>query len=464
MTAPWLGRAPRAWQAEAVDAVIRDLRGGARRVLVQACTGAGKSAVIAELCAQAKGRVLVTTPTQALVEQLSATLDARCPGEVGRAYQHAWETDRRLVVTCTASLGRVLAEGHTWAVWLADEAHRIESETGRDLYPRIPHRVGIGMTATPYRADARGLIAWERTSTTYTSSDAVRDGVLVPWRIMRAAEARPVDDLCEAWIRAASGPGIVSASSIEDAEEYADRLGGIAAVIHSRLPRAERAARIAALERGDLSCLVHVALLVEGVDLPWLRWLCLRRQTGSRVRLVQEVGRVLRSAPGKTEAVLYDPHDLLGGLGLVHAAALEDAGDVTPADVIADEEPESETPAQRRARSAARAVAISALDGWICDALGALRGAGWADPPTHADGPWRQQRASEKQIGALRKWGRASRYLPREVRPAIAWLTQQDQMRKGTASDLLSVLVTLGRSRGCPIALPEVPAELVRAA
>jgi hypothetical protein len=63
-------------------------------------------------------------------------------------------------------------------------------------------------------------------------------------------------------------------------------------------------------------------MLQEGVDLPWLRWLCLRRPAASRVRFAQEVGRVLRAAPGKAEAVIFDPHDLFASHALSYEAVL----------------------------------------------------------------------------------------------------------------------------------------------
>jgi hypothetical protein len=86
----------------------------------------------------------------------------------------------------------------------------------------------------------------------------------------------------------------VSAINIEDAESFAARLAkaGIPAEpIHQKLNRGERELRIRRLRSGRIRCLVHVQLLCEGIDLPWLEWLALRRPVGSPVRLVQEVGR-----------------------------------------------------------------------------------------------------------------------------------------------------------------------------
>ena len=53
------------------------------------------------------------------------------------------------------------------------------------------------------------------------------------------------------------------------------------------------------------------SLLAEGVDLPWLEWLCLRRGAGSRVRLAQEVGRVVRTYQVRAAHGARPPQSLL---------------------------------------------------------------------------------------------------------------------------------------------------------
>lgn len=477
---PWSGLTPRRWQPEALSAVLGAWGRGTANPLVHACTGSGKSKLLAEIAASGRGRVLVTTPTQLLVDDLAASIATRCPGEVGRAYQHAWEADRRVVVTCNASLPALLDQQAEWAVWLADEAHRMEGEVSRVASARIVRRFAAGFTATPFRADRLGLETWDELVYSYTSGQAVRDGVLVPWRCERwdGVGSGDVDELCIGWARAADGPGILSAVSIADAETFARKLvdaGVPAEPIHQRLSAGERKLRLRRLQAGRTKALVHVVLLSEGVDLPWLRWLALRRPVGSPVRLVQEVGRVLRAHPGKREAVLYDPHDLLGELGLVHAAALEDAqrgeGIGTPeADPWSIPELEGLDEVSRLPR----AKAVQAIEGWVTDVLGQLRLHGVAPPPgQYEGGKWRQGRSSAKQRRALDGLSWAARYLPDHAhRRAVRWVLEQETTRSGTASDLIDILRALadatkgaragGPKYDLPCAVPGVrlPAEV----
>lgn len=440
----------RRWQLEAYDAVLAAFRSGVRRPLVHACTGAGKSRLIARFAAMCKGRTLITTLTQALVEQLSATIRAEHPElEVGRCYQRAWEPDARVVVACLPSVEALLAVHPSWACWIADEAHRVEGDDVGRLREQLRAQVAVGLTATPYRADDRALL-WDQLVYSYTSYQAIQDGVLVPWRVVRSPESRDVEELTAEWVATADGPGIVSASSVEDAERCAARLGVLA--IHGRQRLEEQARRLELLRTGEVKALVHCQLLVEGIDLPWLRWLLLRRVSGSKVRLVQEVGRVLRAHPGKREAVLYDPHDALGTIGLVHGATIESVQQR----VGREQEPEAECleipeiPGLDRVRTLPRSAAISALEGWATDCVGVLRSAGVVRPVEglNPDGQWRRRTASDRQRQLAARALSRARDLPPDAAAAVTVLLSQPHLRAGVVSDCLSLLLAARAAAG----------------
>jgi late competence protein required for DNA uptake (superfamily II DNA/RNA helicase) len=464
---PWCGRTPREWQPEALAALLAAWR-EKKRPLIQAATGSGKSLLLAEIAAQGRGSVLVTTPTQALVDQLYASISGRLPGEVGRVYQHCWEADRRVVVVCTASLGKLLDERPEWGCWIADEAHRMEAESLRKITARIKSRVSVGLTATPYRADGRGMRNWSGQVYAYPSARAVDDGVLVPWRAVRwDGSGNPTtDELVKDWVEHAEGPGIVSAVSIADAETYAQRLGPTAAAIHDEHNAATRAALIEALRVGRLHCLVHVNLLTEGVDLPWLRWLAMRRRVGSIVRLVQEVGRVLRASPDKDHAVLYDPYNLLGKLGLTHAAALEDA---LTTEAVRGEPEDWMIPGlnQDNISQLPSPVKVEMLEGWVTDLVGACRAYNLAAPPKFGHGPWRTKAASEKQLTRLKTLCQWARYFPKtEHRDRFRMFANRPELEQGPASDMIDVMLAFrdagahARRTGAnwrpPFAIPEI--------
>lgn len=420
---------PRPWQSACLPLAVAALRGAPGGV-IHACTGSGKSHAQGMVLRELDAPAFVTVPTQALVVQLASTL--RQHGlDVGE-----WYADRkdvaRVMVVCHDSLDT--ARDHlTGRYCLADECHR----TPLDALPPVAGL--LGWTATPYRASGP-LPGWDRLVFAYTISDALRDGVLVPFDV----EYSPTDDATDDAVIAMldrvrpQGPGVVSAASIADAEEFADRLdatGRRAGAIHSRMPMATRRQMLGHLERGNLDVLVYPTLLSEGVDLPWLRWICLRRRLSSRVALVQTVGRVLRCHPGKTRALVLDPHDLLAQHGLTHAAALGDVDLVEP-ELVPDPWPIMDLPPLGVPLS--QAVAVDAVGAWARAMLLAMD---LEDGSARYGSGWRRDPASPKQVAMLIRLKKLTRHLPPEHRPVVNMLANRaDRLRAGIASDVITVL------------------------
>ena len=451
---PWEGAEfpPRRCQVEGLGALMAAPWGGVATM----ATGSGKARLVAELCRLWDGDVLVTTPTVALVDQLGDDIEARCWGEVGRVYTHGAAVGR-VTVACMPSMHRAVAmlRDPASTLWIADEAHRTSTDQASDLLP-----MRLGLSATPYGAEiGQGLTRFDAEVYRYTVADAVRDGVLVPWRVA-PWQGGGMDSGCADWIAQRPGPGVVSADSIADALAFAELLedrGVRAAVVHSRMARRAVVAARDGLRSGAVACIVHVRMLVEGVDMPWLQWGCLRARR-SRVGLVQEVGRFLRSSPGKGFATLLDPHGLLDEFGLVHPA---DLGTDARAERAAREAAELEYDLELRqqaARDAMDAVSIAApeeLELWATAVRQALAGSGvvvegeWARYRG-----WRREAATERQMDAVRKWRHAAERLqlggPMQQRAHALWLYVQAQRspRRGLVADVLTILPAFAKSPG----------------
>jgi superfamily II DNA or RNA helicase len=324
---------PREWQVRAYETLIPMVR-GRRCVMAQACTGAGKTrfqlAVIANVLATLRPGwvIVVSVPKQSLVEQTYEAARAVLPsGSVGRWYGNRKDPSR-VTVVCHASAGSFVdylgSQSQRIAFWMADEAHRADGDVLVEVIQRANPYTRLGLTATPFPpTGSAALRGWEEIAFRYTLDEAVRDGVLVPFRFVQFGRSN--EDANEAVIEmihrdAPPGPGLVSATDIVDAEWYAGQLSdnGIPAVaVHSKLRKGEEAKRIAALLRGEYRAMVHVDLLTEGRDIPGLRWLAARRPRGSAIAIAQEAGRISRVcrdddptvawAGPKTEAVILMP-------------------------------------------------------------------------------------------------------------------------------------------------------------
>lgn len=485
---------PRRWQAEALPRAVKAVR-SRRNCIISATMGAGKSLLLSALCLLATAKrgpraIVVGAPTQKLVVQLSATL-RRCLGKrmVGVYYGRKKQPGAPVIVCCYPSMANLefdLAQlGRRVSLLICDEVHQTQAEQTREAIEALRPAGAIGFTATPYRSDAsERLELWDEVVYQFTLADAWNDGVLVPWKIVNwSSEGR---DLLGADLQSLTneataefilehgkplGPGIVSAYDIPDAVEHAEflRSHGIAAeAIHSRLSQGEQRALETALREGDLDCLVHIAMLSEGVDYPWLRWLAARREVKARVRFAQEVGRVLRvdpDNPDKTVGVIFDPHDLFGLHGIVHEPAVgtPEAEDVH---LIEPEEPrpESDPDAPRPERRIPPPKDVDRLTQWTHQLLLALEA---ARIPTdrQADGAWRDRKPTDQQLRGASNLSWATRFFPAKQREPLKQLLRPEvlpTLRRGAVSDLLTVLCAAADAsrlsgQGANYTLPNLP-------
>lgn len=484
----------RRWQAEAMPRALAALECALPGVVV-ATTGAGKSVFLAELIrcwrtTHPDDVIVVTTPSVQLVEQLGTTLaDWLGPGIVGRYYTKAKQWKRPVVVACNASVTALAAVMHAHgrgvAVWVADECHKTASDAflaptddggslpdAEQVADVLQSARRLGLTATPFRSNTDERIGlFSEVVYRYSPADALRDGVIVPWRFVQAAEeGQDVDAACVEMIRALGsrlqrGPGVVDAVSIEDAEAYAAVLvaAGIEArVIHSRQPDGAKAAAIEALRTGVICCIVHVSMLVEGVDLPWLRWGCFRRPVGARVRYIQHLGRYLRAHPGKTEAVILDPCGLEQRFRVTYEEALgwqppaEDEPEVV--EEVEEDDPLKEGP-DKEPRQVLTAR-VGSIARYVRQLHGALVAEGVADKSDRKPGAWRNEPPSEKQVSALSKMVRVSARLGPLHRAALGRLAVSPVLTKGLASDAFDLLIAIKGLKGGEVWTPAVPVAI----
>lgn len=451
-----LNLSPRRWQAEAVPIGLEAMRAGEWGV-ISAIMGAGKTKACAALTDElmrlpdrpSLSCVVVLVPSKSLVEQTVDEFRKRLPYSVGSYFTEVKEPRAQVVVCCYPSLSTLIGDLGTlgrkcWAV-IVDEVHKSEGEKIRDTLPQLKARMGIGFTATPYRSIPKeSLSLWTRLLYRYDLNQALAEGVLVPFRHLRwdGQGSDDVDEISLSMLRQIPGPSVVSAMHIADAEAYAERLSGEdwpSEAIHSRLSKSERARRMAALQAGELRTLVHVALLAEGVDMPWLYGLVMRRPVSARVRFNQELGRPLRAHPGKTCAWIGDPHDLLTVHGMTTAEALGEA--LTRAAEAEEAAESSGKPGFERKMP--KATAICVLLGHLADLTVACQEAGVLPTEQRVKpGAWRDRAPTQRQADALVKCSGMTARLPTEYREPVKSLMKHPYaLTQGQVSDLLHLVI-----------------------
>lgn len=172
-------------------------------------------------------------------------------------------------------------------------------------YPRV-----LGLTATPCRHDGAPLgESFDHLVVGAHYSELLAGGYIVPARVYRPVEVPEesglADEPTRAWTQWGAGRrGFAFFGRVELAKRWAARVD--AGIITGEQGAEEREATMRLFRGGYLRALASVQCLTEGVDVPAAEVCMLARGVSHEGAYLQMVGRVLRPAPGKTEAIVID--------------------------------------------------------------------------------------------------------------------------------------------------------------
>ena len=218
---------------------------------------------------------------------------------------------------------------------IIDEAHRAMGDSYQTLLEAYPDAIVIGLTATPIRVDGRGLGGtFTKLIEVATVSKLMDDGILVRPRIFAPPgpdlsgvqvargdydeaqlgavmnDRRLVGDIVNHWKAISPGLRTVAfAVSVEHSLAIRDafvRAGVPAAHLDGETPEPERTAILDDLAAGRVLVVSNCNVLGEGWDCPDVSVAILARPTMSTALYLQQVGRALRSSPGKNAAFVLD--------------------------------------------------------------------------------------------------------------------------------------------------------------
>jgi len=231
-----------------------------------------------------------------------------------------------------------------WALqtnrWIIDEAHHVlkENKWGKAV-DMFPNAQGLGITATPSRADGNGLgrefegvfdsmnvgldmrslieigalsdyeIVCPVSDLEIDESQVAKGGDWSPKKLKEAAKkSHIIGDVVKAYAQYALGKqAICFATDVETAGEIANNFNasGIrAAALSAKTPFAVREKYIEEFRQGTLKVLVNVDLFDEGFDVPACDVVIMARPTASLGKYRQMLGRALRYMPGKVALII----------------------------------------------------------------------------------------------------------------------------------------------------------------
>lgn len=397
-------RTLRPYQVEARDAVF-DAFARERRGVVVLPTGTGKSTVIAAVAAgsRAKGlRVVLLAHRRELLDQMIDAVHAvdpatAEPGVTGFVQGERDQPDAPIVAASFQTVqraDRLHALGPRDVV-LVDEVHHSAADTYAgvlgQLYFDNGARFFAGFTATLSRADGGLADLWDEVAFERPLSWALDEGYLVPptgktvvvpgldlhdvkvergdyqSKALSKAMIASADTTVQAIQTHAAGRRmIVFGATVEHCEALTERLNdvGVSAVtVVGSTSTDDRRVAFAGFTVGAVDALVTVQVLTEGTDLPACDCVVIARPTRSPVLYTQLVGRALRPAPGKVDALVLDLAGTTRDVALVTLASLVPDAPIARVAVDSDDDPgQDDEPAGARPARQVREGAVDMVD------------------------------------------------------------------------------------------------------
>lgn len=298
----------RPYQSRAIDGVHSELRSGKMAPCVVAPTGSGKTVMALQLAADFGGCLFIVHTRELLAQSARRFRDQGWPVNV-ISPGHYSVSGARVHVATVHSLNKRGAYPDVPLVITDEHHHYVPDNSWASFLRHYQHVPRVGFTATPQRQDGKPLgDTSDALVVAAQYSELIDEGFLVPCRVLQPPETLGSDlamDPVEAVNRYAEGQTFLFASSVEKAREYAERLES-AACVDSKMPAQDRSRAVKLFTAGQLRVLTNYNVLTEGVDVPAAITCVLAGSSRHVSTFLQQCGRVLRSAPGKTEARIVD--------------------------------------------------------------------------------------------------------------------------------------------------------------
>jgi len=331
----------RTYQSEGVDRIRDAIRKGARSVLIVAPTGSGKTVVASHILRSAtdKGNSsLFIAHRRELIKQASNKLTAF---EVEHGILLSGEPTSMTAETYVASIQTFTARVVNRKTFpmpaaellVVDEAHHATANSYLHLKHLYSDSIILGLTATPCRKDGRGLGKFfDAIVEISTPQELIDMGFLVNTRVVaprlpdltnlrtvkgdyEEAELEKrmepmIGDLVRDWHTYAAGrPTVVFAVTIAHSvwiQQKFEDAGVACEHIDGDTPHKRRDRVLQDLSDGKIQVVTNCNVLTEGWDQPQVSCAILAKPTKSYGLYLQMAGRICRTHPGKTDALIID--------------------------------------------------------------------------------------------------------------------------------------------------------------
>lgn len=306
--------------------------------VLQAATGAGKTAIAARMISLLKTTTLFVVHTKDLLMQAKKAFESFLGIKVGII--GAGKKDIQPVTVATI---QSLQSGYddllsTVEFIIFDECHHVAARTLYETAMKLKNaKCVVGLSASPWRDDNHDLMIEAVCGPVrhkITASDLIDQGFLVPPEItvyrrplpphlkrmhidaqsyQKAYRKVVVEDegrnrLVQQIAKEQLAAGrrlLVLVRQVDHGQILESMIPG-SVFVEGNMKLADREKAFEDFRKGRIQCLIGTSLADEGVDIPNADALILAGAGSSSTRALQRIGRVIRCAPGKTSAFVAD--------------------------------------------------------------------------------------------------------------------------------------------------------------
>lgn len=342
-----------------------------RHVMLQMPTGTGKTYLFSSLIndinkwsqdTHTPNKMLVVAHRKELIDQIDQSLDVF---GVRHSVLSGPKEERNLsnpvivssiqTITHPANKGDVERLSERIHFIIIDEAHHSMADSYRKLWKMFPQARFLGVTATPWRMNHSGFRKiFDRLILTQPVKKFIQQGYLSPYsyyslkpesRVQGAIDGIKkydrwgdydervlVDTMDHDHIRAQlvksykklawGKKGIIYSinkqHSLNICEDFR-KIGVKIVDIDDKTPTALRKRYVDDFKTGKIDIIVNVNIFSEGFDCPDIEFIQLARPTRSLTMYIQQVGRGLRKADGKSRCIILDNVGMYSRFGLPDA-------------------------------------------------------------------------------------------------------------------------------------------------
>lgn len=323
------------------DAVLKMISDAPEGILV-APAGSGKTIMGLSVIPLLGQPTLWLTHTGPLADQVIERAKAFLPGigEIGTIGAGKWNIGKILTIgmvqTLVRDVEKLISIRNEFGLVIIDETHHVAARTFTEVTCHLNPYYMYGLTATPYRRDGLEKLMFQAIGLTTTVIPIKKvekyGGIIMPtvWRRnirSNTIEGNDIQAILDKFIvhnqkrtsiivddvlrEAKDGHFCIV---ISDRREHCEMLHkqisagwektGIATGKYSKKYVQEQ---VAAFNEGKITTLIATfALMGEGFDVPFLDRAFISMPFRAEAKAEQLIGRIQRSFPGKTDAVVYD--------------------------------------------------------------------------------------------------------------------------------------------------------------